>query len=331
MPDTTYYFEVSAYLLKEKDYKKTQLFDSIDISSYTAKTYSFSTLPPNSIISLGKPTAAYESKSGTNNQYLLRELNLIMKTSNIGTYNTRFELEDINGKNVLTKTVEPIYQSSQGYYQSTVTEDITPTQDKIKNGKDIVFGPGFYKMKVYVETEVEVTEETPDGKAELLVYESDITLKKLEDPVYSITKTETTNSLTFKVTVKDTDRVIKDGKYCVVLLNSAQKPIAGINPTCGNSASEPNQTFEYKGLTSDTLYNFRVYSDVYTNNVDDNIKNREVITDMVVSTSTSYGVALGSVAAYASKTSVTLSFGSGVNITNIKKIDYYGQEKSKTG
>ena len=52
---------------------------------------------------------------------------------------------------------------------------------------------------------------------------------------------------------------------------------------------------------------------------------------MVVSTSTSYGVALGSVAAYASKTSVTLSFGSGVNITNIKKIDYTLMEMKQDG
>ena len=28
MPDTTYYYDVSAYLLKENDYKKTALFDA---------------------------------------------------------------------------------------------------------------------------------------------------------------------------------------------------------------------------------------------------------------------------------------------------------------
>jgi len=211
--------------------------------------------------------------------------------------------------------------------------DITPTAEEIaNNGKGgYVFGNESYKLKTYMVTDVYESVDTPDGKVKVLLDESTVTLKELSEPTYTIEKTESVNTLKFKVTVTDRDRVIKDGKYCAVLLSSSQQPIAGISPKCGLSVNELKKEQSYSGLTSDTLYTFKVYADVYMNNFDDVEQNREIYRNLLVSTSTSYGVALGLVTAYGSKSSVTLSFDSGVNIKNIKQIDYTLFEQVNAG
>lgn len=336
MPDTTYYYEVSAYLLKENDYKKTALFDAGNSKDYEAKLYEFATLKPTGIYpSYTKPAANYTTTSNTSTGvYTNRNLNLTMVSNkNIGEFETRFELYDINENLILTETVAP--KSESGAIVSRVTKDITPTKEEMDNNGvgGYLFGDAGYNMKIYIITNVFETEENPEGKAELLVYETPITLKKLSDPTYTIEKTETINSLTFKVSITDKDKVIKDGKYCAVLLSSSQQAIPGISPKCGLSALELKKSFTYNSLASDTLYTFKVYADVYTNNVDDTEQNREIYRNLLVSTSTNYGVALGLVTAYGSKTSVTLSFDSGVNITKIKQVDYtlFEQVDSGTG
>lgn len=346
MPDTTYYMDISAYLLKEKEYKKTLLFNASVTNDYVATTHSFSTLAPARIFyGSSLPEATYASTSNKDaGVYLNRTMTLNLKArKNIGAYTVRFELYDINNKLVLTETVTPDTTADKSSDISKVIKDITPTLDEINNnGKDgYVFGEGYYTLKVYTLTDVFVSDEAPEGKAELLIHEAPIALKdsnakgkikyELVKPTYTIDRSSETTSLTFKVTIKDDDRVIvgtKDGlndagEYCVVLLNSAQKPINGISPSCGHSALEANKEFKYTGLTPDTVYNFRVYADIYTNNISETEKRKTEPADVLISTSTSYGVALGSVAAYATaKDGIILSFGSGVNITNIKKIDY---------
>ena len=337
MPNTTYYFEVSAYLLKEKEYKKTLLFDAKNSSSYVTKVYEFSSLAPTGISqSFHGKSAKYTSNSDLENDiYLKRELILTMEsTRNIGVYDTRFEIYDKDNNLVLKETTTPV-DSKLGYDKSSVKVDITPTEETIKNKTDWVFGPGYYTMKIFIETEVYDS----DKKAELLVYETPITLEKLSEPTYIVEKTEGVNELKFKVQIIDEDKVIKDSKYCIVLLNSSQQPIDGITPTCNhildkeNNKLEFNKEITYGGLISDTLYTFKIYADVYTNNVDDTKNNREVYRNILVSTSTNYGVALGLVTAYGSTTSVTLSFDSGVNIDKIKKIEYtlFEQKDKETG
>lgn len=335
MPNTTYYFEVSAYLLKDKEYKKTLLFDANNINGYVSKLYSFSSLTPNAISSAyGVPKVAYTSNANQETDaYLYRELSLTMSApQNIGDYVTRFELYDVNGNIVFEEVVTPD-NAGDGTMRSRVVRDITPTVESIANKTDYLFGEGYYSMKIFIITDVFVNDETPEGKAELMVYESPITLERLEDPSYSVEKREEINSLTFNITITDNDRVIKDGKYCVVLLNSSQKSIAGIEPTCNLSALDLGKEITYKNLTSDTLYIFKIYSDVYTNNIGETNPSREFSRNVLVSTSTDYGVALGLVTAYGSRSSVRLSFDSGVNIKDIKKVEYtlFEQVDKETG
>lgn len=330
MPNTTYYFEVYAYLLKDSGYKETLLFDAKNQNDYVTNLYKFSSLKPSEIIKSvnnSNDNVVNETKDGI---YAKRTLNLYMDTLNsIGEFTTRFELYNQNEELILSQEgVRGKSPSSSSRYRYRISEDITD--------KDFVFGYGYYLLRIYVIVE------TFEGTSEIEVYESTRTneqdkylnLTKLVDPVITVTKSEGINSLSFEVSIKDASRVIKDGKYCVELLNSAGKLIDSNSRKCGLSVVDSDgktylkSPYNYTGLSSDTLYIFRVYADVYVNNVDEVNKDRTVENRKVLSTSTSYGVALGSVAAYGSKNSVTLSYSSGVNIKSIKKIEYTLMEKN---
>ena len=322
MPNTTYSFKVFANMKKENDYKMTELFDANKSSQYGTTEYKFSSLAPNLITrSFHKKEVTYTSVSDTESGiYSKRELELFAATTkNIGEYDTRFELYDVNGELVLSKVVTPDTVSHPSYSKSTAKEDIT--------GTTFVFGPDYYTMKIYIETEVFDSTE----KADLLIYDEPVVITRLKDPTITVTPTSDVNSLSYKININDPDRVITDGKYCVELLTSTGASIPGKDRICNLSALEINKTITFDNLTSDTVYMFRVFADIYTNNYLEENKSREIENKTILSTSTSYGVALGSVALTGSKTSVTLTFRSGVNIMNIKKIDYtiteYGGKK----
>ena len=61
-------------------------------------------------------------------------------------------------------------------------------------------------------------------------------LNSLKEPTILVTKHEKVDSLSFDITIKDDDRVIKNGKYCVELLDASNKAIPGISPICDLSA-----------------------------------------------------------------------------------------------
>ena len=319
LPNTTYYFEVYAYMLKDSEYKETLLFDANTSNDYVTKLYSFSSLPVNGIVSTTSPYASYTSYTDTNN-YSNRTLSLYFNTkANIGNYQLRFELYDPNNNLILTDVVEPNYTigSILGYTISQLDKDISEIESE--SGLDFVYGSGYYTYKVYMLTDVY----NSDEKAELLLYDNLITdIAKLTTPTIDVTKTSGVNSLTFNITITDNDKVITNGTYCVELLDSSNKTITGIDPICNLKVTDVNKEVVFDNLTSDTVYIFRVYADTYMNNVGETETTKVIESRNILSTSTEYGVALGSVAAYGSSSSVTLSFSSGVNINRITKIDY---------
>lgn len=327
MPDTKYYFEVSAMLKKNNEYKETLLFDARNTSDYVSTTYEFSTLAPSGImLSSSRPriTVNHSSKNGV---YAYREMYMYMDSSNtIGEYDTRFELYDINGNKLISiKSSDndnggnfgPSPANKKLFNRSSVTKDVT--------NMDIVFGSGYYKWKIYIETEVYDSTE----KAELLVLEEDISLPELRDPTFSANRVgyETTK-LKFQVTVNDSDKVAKEGKYCVELLDIDQLSISGYPVQCGldivdsDGKQRVNVEYEYTGLEPGTVYVFRVYSDIYTNNINEANKNRIVDLRQVVTTSTDYGVAIGKISYLPSNTAITLTYNSAINLNKIKRIDY---------
>lgn len=309
LPDTTYYFEVSAYMLKDNEYKETLLFDAKYNNDYVSSTYQFSTLPKEKI-AWSDPEVSYTSSSNETN-YLNRELTIKQKLNkNIGEYNIKLELYDKDENLVFTEIIDSISTTNSSYDLAKLVKDIT--------NDDYVFGSNYYTLKTYSLTEVYDSTE----QAELLIYSDKIALKTLKTPEISVTKNYGVNTLKFNINITDNDKVIKNGTYCVELLDSSAKEISGIDPICGLSALEINKEIVFDNLTSDTIYIFRTYADIYTNNINEENKERTIENRIVLSTSTDYGVALGSVAAYGNKKSVTLSFSSGVNVTNIKKINY---------
>lgn len=328
MPNTTYYFEISAYLKKDNSYKETNLFDARNSNDYVSSTYTFSSLAPKDIIKYKGISVSSKSDSSI---YAKRTMYMYMDSSNkIGEYDTRFELYDISGKKVFSVkdkdeggSFGPSQTNKKYYNRADFSKDVS--------NMDIVFGKGYYIWKVFIEVEVEGMAE----KQELLVYEDEVSLSELTEPIIKASRVDyETDTLTFDVTINDKDKVIKNGTYCVELLNSANKPISGYPTKCGisvvdeNGKEKVNVSYKYQGLSPDTLYIFRVYADIYTNNINELNKNRTIENRQVISTSTSYGVALGSVASIGSKNSVTLSYSSGVNIGKIKKIEYTLMEKN---
>lgn len=327
MPDTKYYFEVSAMLKKDNGYKETLLFDARNTSDYVSTTYEFSTLAPSGIMLSSSKPKVLVNHSSKNGIYAYREMYMYMDSSNtIGEYDTRFELYDINGNKLISiKSSDkenggnfgPSPINKNYYNRSSVTKDVTDM--------DIVFGSGYYSWKIYIETEVFDSEE----KAELLVLEDNISLPELKEPTFSANRVGyETSKLKFQVTVNDQDKVAKDGKYCVELLDIDQLSMSGYPVKCGldivDSDGKPkiNVEYEYTNLEPGTVYVFRVFSDIYTNNINETKKNRTVDLRQVVTTSTDYGVAIGKISYLPSNTAITLTYNSAINLNKIKKIDY---------
>lgn len=329
MPDTTYYFEVSALMKKNSEYKKTVLFDADNTSNYVTSLYSFSSLSRDDINKYSNVFVTHETENGI---YAKRTMKMIMDASStIGNYDVIFELYDGEGGLIFDgRATDSANGGSFGKKEQSVNENRASLTKDITD-LDLIYGSRYYVMKIYVETDVN----DEPYKARLLVEDKQIDLTRLSDPEITVNRSSyETNSLSFKVSIKDSSKVIKDGKYCVELLNSAGKQIDGYPAKCGISVIDgdnkelKNVEYKYEGLTADTLYIFRVYADIYTNNMGVTDKERVIENRQTISTSTDYGVALGSVAAYGSRSSVTLSYSSGVNIRNIKKIEFTLMERN---
>lgn len=335
MPDTTYHFEIYAYLLKDNEYKETLLFDANNLNNYVSLTYQFSTLSKKEIVietnNQTQVSASYTSRSETNEDgtykkdglYLIRNMMLKIQTyKDIGEYDIKFELYDIDNNLIYEKITKPSSSEYLDYDSTTITKNIAEIEKE--SGKEFVFGGEYYTLKIYSLTDVYDKEE----KQSLEIYNSKISLDPLKEPVISVKKQENENSLNFKINIKDEDKVIEDGKYCVELLDKSGDDLIIQNQEtriCGLYVNEYDDNgITFNNLKSDTLYIFRVYADVYTNNMNlkEEDKKRIVEARSVLSTSTEYGVALGSVAASGNSDFITLSFSSGVNIGNIKKVTY---------
>jgi len=334
MPDTKYYFEVFSYLKKaDGSYKRTQLFNNTS-NTYVTKTYEFTTRSASTILR-GSPSILTTHRAySEDTTYLKRELNLTMKSAqNIGEYTTIFEVYQPNSEQPILKleNIVPGASISYGIDESVAKVDITD--------KDYIFGNGYYTIKVYIQTTVDEQFEE-DGLAELLVYEDLMNLSELEEPTYSITdKNAGLTSLEITLDITDNSRVIKNGEYCVALLDALENPIKGKDTECFNLLVDgkivKNKTLTYTGLNENTVYLLKVYSNIYRNNIslESTEKNKTVTKNFVLTTSSSQGVALGQVAAYATKNDITLSFNSGINLNKIKKIEYtlYEQKSESSG
>lgn len=350
MPGTTYYFQVWAKLKKSNGkFEETMLFDESVTNDYVTKTYSFTTLigedekPENKIFySDEKPKLTYESIVGeeTGNNYLKRELTFLLKArKKIGEYQMKIEIFDINNNKVIEKILSP-NTDTKSWDEIKFTLDITPTENEIKNNGagGYVFGEGYYTFMLTTISTATNLETKEDEVVEYPIYKEpqSITLQQtknnkikylLEKPSFYVERTKYGETeLGFKIRVIDDDGTItkntanKNGEYCVELYDASN---TSIKKECGIS-SKIEKELSYTGLKSGIEYRLKVYANYYVNNINEETKYGEIVTNIYQSTVKYKGTTVGTARPQANlkDNQIEIKYEGAVNITNIKSYSY---------
>lgn len=236
----TYFYNVYAYMNKGGKYLYTQLFDAGISSRYEVKTYEFKTATAKDLFhSLNVNYTSSEKIYG--NRELNTKINLLAYKKGVAfnfdivyvlcsefvldedgkpIVNAKGEYErNLNcgmkvdgGDNIFEKVV-PLSSIN-----STVIDDLVDISDY-----DLEYGANYY-LNIYARVDYYNTP-TEIVKRNVLLnrYDSYITLRKLNEPSFSVTRNAGSINddyyIDFNVVVNDPDRTLVDGKYFIKLID----------------------------------------------------------------------------------------------------------------
>jgi len=312
-PDTTYYYTISADMNENGSSLRTKLFD-LNKSGYVEFVGTFSTLGQADIFNFIRVFYNSETK---NDIYSVRTLNLTTVLKTTSNFDLKYELFDINDNVIINEEVTNA-NFNHDLKTAVLSYDIT--------GNDFVFGNNYHRLKI--------TAITTDTNSEVILYDellktsivgNVIDIDELIDPTFSVTseasiKDNNNYTLTFNVSVTDTDKVITDGIYYAELRNAVDE--LACQDCVRQLQAGVNTEITFENLQPDTRYVLVVYANTYKNNVSLSNPNSTVESKYISYTSSDLGISLGGVVANANSSQVILSFIGGVNIPNIKKVDY---------
>jgi len=266
LPDTMYYYTISADMYKKGEPTKTTLFD-LRKNGYVDYEDSFNTLNRDGI--LNRVTYSYTSFT-EEDVYSKRTLDTKAYLKNVQNYDLRFEIRDPedNLEYEYSVTNDKFFENKLVSY----LEDIS--------GRDFVFGPNYHKLIVYAIT--------TDLKAELEIF-NDYLLEngmgqkffsELREPVVSISsdaliEEDNSYSIEAKVVVSDPDKVIVDGKYYIELqiptatgyVNACEGHEDDCKFTVNLVTDGVNIIKKFTNLKPNTSYRISVDANIYRNNV----------------------------------------------------------------
>ena len=332
----TYTYKVFAKLNKNGE-AYIQLNDTglCETSSCNPKDYEFTTLKGTDLY--GNMDVSFKSTS-TEEKYMNRELNLKLNmnselTNVLKNYDLIVNL--IENNNVVdTKTIN--------------NEDLLNSMDinfDITN-YDAIYGTNYFKVELLAKTT------NTNGESNVTIYNDYIQLDELKIPTISVTKSAKTEiieseyvySLEYNIAINDTDKVIKEGKYKVILSDSSGEVVKTIENLQIDLENEGRQTLVFTtsnenpetrtNLQPNREYTLKIIFDSYRNNeslrqeaIDQGADinsyiNQNNVFNYTIYTSGIHGVSLGEVSLTGTNNSVIMNFYSSANLDKLTKIEY---------
>ena len=345
----TYYYNVYAYLNKDGYSNYTQLFDVSYRDRYEAKTYSFNTLTINDLFQNFEVSYKSNPDGEYNDKLLTTRINLIAYENNI-PFNFEMgyafcELDDTNCG--LGENNTRIFMSMLGSDIKATTIDTVDVSDKIYS-QEIEFNKIYWNWIFISFDYYEKYDKLTKYYLKINRRNDGVRLKALESPEFIIDReavyVDGEYAIDMTVNVKDSSRILKDGKYYVALKDMDDNIVGDlqIKDEDGNYATVAtsgeytnydfdalisNRSIRIKGLTADTKYTVLVYSDAFLYNYSETVPKEERIVNVskshTVYTVNHSGVAFGRDLLFsATEKSIVVTFLGGSKFDNVTEVGY---------
>ena len=356
MPDTTYYYKLYAYL-KQSDgsYQKVELFDASDSTGYTTSVYSVSTRGASEIF--GTVAAYYNPDHSSASYDKGRIMEVQYRPRSSQNYRLKLQLLDSSDNDYFKTTSLNASNSLAGEEKivDVVKAANASTWTYFWLDDNFVFGDGYYRLVLTAVSTTPIQDE--DGNesyAEVVLCDqvlvttsnqsstnlSKVNVAELVDPTFEIVpSTNADGDIKVNITPVDKDKVIinnsgdmslKRGYYDVRLVDSTGNNVTSSSSSSltGKKVTDGTISIDFNkddyNIQSDTYYYIYIDTYVYKNNL--SLLGDEQLTKFSVSkivyTSSSSGVALGSVSTSSTANSISLIYTGASSMDQIDRIIY---------
>lgn len=351
-PDKTYYYNVYAYLNKNGKSQYTQLFDISFNDRYESKTYTFSTLTANDLFHSFEVNYKSDPNGDYSDKLMTTKINLIAYENNVPfNFDLGYAFCE-NGEAMCGLRDESVAGNEVNIFKSIIDQaDVkTSISDTINiTDKNIEFDKNYYDFIFVIFDYYEYTTKTLT-KYYLQINRRDfsVKLRKLEVPDFVVSReaslVDGEYAIDFTVNVKDTDRVLNDGKYFVALKDTNGNIVGDLqvkdeDGTYVTVASDgdykdyafdalvANKSIRIKGLDANTKYTIEVYNKAFINNYSETIPKEQRVVDVskshTVYTVNDSGVAFGKDLLFsATEKSIVVTFLGGSKFDNVREVGY---------
>ncbi len=238
------------------------------------------------------------------------------------TVDVIYTLDIILGYQKIRYTLYEYNKETKQYDEIYVTEDSEPfTTDMVKQieanpGSMFKFGE---KYKIKIDT---IAVYDNNRELEISSYEHEFNLASLSEPIVAMKAVRRGNNIIdFKTTIYDqANRVVKDDKYTLAILNDKREDITPENAKVEFSTDLINNTITVNEIDPTKKYILQVFLNLDLSNNGQNFV--QVIKEFELAPINEYGIALGNVSAVANNDKVDIIFNESYNLTSIEQVRY---------
>ena len=343
--DGKYYYQIYADLNKNGRKERTQLFSATYRNEYKIETYNFSTLSANDIYHDFSVIYKPNMNGNYGDKLLTTTFNLIAYKNNVDfNFDFAYAFCNLSDENCgIDTTSSNIFKSelNEVDLSTSFSDMVDITSYNLEYNKN-------YKILAYIIYDYYDNQSNQMVKYELLLngIDSTVNLKGLTTPDFVVSRKalhiDDDYLIEFNINVNDPDRVLRDGKYFVKLLDSNGNVVGdlqvknsdGTYTTVSSNgqyenyqldATVTNKAIRIKGLQKNSAYTIYVTGIADINNANLSVSAREVEiskSHLVYSTN-DLGVALGEKAlATATANSMVITFLGGSNFDNVRELTF---------
>ena len=238
------------------------------------------------------------------------------------TVDVIYTLDIILGYQKIRYTLYEYNKETKQYDEIYVTEDSEPfTTDMVKQieanpGSMFKFGE---KYKIKIDT---IAVYDNNRELEISSYEHEFNLASLSEPIVAMKAVRRGNNIIdFKTTIYDqANRVVKDDKYTLAILNDKREDITPENAKVEFSTDLINNTITVNEIDPTKKYILQVFLNLDLSNNGQNFV--QVIKEFELAPINEYGITLGNVSAVANNDKVDIIFNESYNLTSIEQVRY---------
>ena len=238
------------------------------------------------------------------------------------TVDVIYTLDIILGYQKIRYTLYEYNKETKQYDEIYVTEDSEPfTTDMVKQieanpGSMFKFGE---KYKIKIDT---IAVYDNNRELEISSYEHEFNLASLSEPIVAMKAVRRGNNIIdFKTTIYDqANRVVKDDKYTLAILNDKREDITPENAKVEFSTDLINNTITVNEIDPTKKYILQVFLNLDLSNDGQNFV--QVIKEFELAPINEYGITLGNVSAVANNDKVDIIFNESYNLTSIEQVRY---------